>query len=108
MTAGRRVGKSAFSAQALHRLMEDMLNRPVEKLIIGVGTVFGAKYHTVQPVGGNWQHMEEWCRSTYGEPAEIWEAQKFMWPDCGRWYINDRKFWFRNEKDQTMFVLKWR
>jgi hypothetical protein len=25
-----------------------------------------------------------------------------------RWYMNDRRFWFRNEADRIMFVLKWR
>jgi len=25
-----------------------------------------------------------------------------------RWYMNNRKFWFRDQADQLMFVMKWR
>ena len=108
MTAGRQTGKSMFTAQALKRLMEDLYNQPIRDLILSEGKVFGARYYTVQPDGGNWLEMEKWARVVYGDPAEIWEASNFMWPDVGRWYMNDRKFWFRDEKDRTMFILKWR
>lgn len=108
---GRGVGKSLFSAQALKRLMEDLYNRPVEDLVLSEGKVFGARYYCVEPVGGNWLEMEAWAIQVYGEPAEVWNVGKneeFIWPDCGRWYKNDRRFWFRDEKDRTMFLLKWR
>ena len=61
----------------------------------------GARYYTVRPVLYSWIEMEEWARSKYGEPSTIWE------PECGRWYMNNSKFWFRNESDLTMFLLKW-
>lgn len=108
MTSGRQTGKSQFTAAALKRLMDDMLNRPVEDLILSEGKVFGARYHCVEPIGGNWAKMEIWCHDTYGEAAEVWEASNFIWPDCGRWYMNNRRFWFRDEKDRTMFILRWR
>lgn len=105
MMSGRQTGKSAFA-----RLWQDVMNaqRPVEDLRLDEGTVFGARYHTVEPIGGNWHDMAEWCIASFGPPAEIWEAHNYMWPECGRWYQNDRKFWFRNEKDRTMFILRWR
>jgi hypothetical protein len=103
MMTGRRTGKSAYA-----RLWNDIITqRPLEDVLLSEGRVFGARYHTAEPIGGNWADMEAWARKTYGEPAEIWEAHNFIWPDCGRWYMNDRKFWFRNERDRTLFVLRW-
>ena len=105
---GRNVGKSQFSAGALKRLMDDMLNRPVENLILSEGTVYGSRYHTVEPVGGNWAQMEIWCHDTFGEAnSSIWAESSAPEP-AQRWYMNNRKFWFRNESDRTMFILRWR
>jgi hypothetical protein len=111
MSAGRNVGKSAFSAQAIERLMRDLNNRPIENLVMSESKVHGARYYCVEPVGGNWLEMEKWAVATYGLPGEIWplkESDPYGWPECSRWYANNRKFWFRNEADRTMFVLKWR
>ena len=109
MMSGRQIGKSQFSAQAFKRLWDDIYKeRPVEDLIMNEGTVFGAKYFTVEPIGGNWKDMEAWAKQSFGEPADIWEKDKFMWPECGRWYMNNRKFWFRNERDRDWFIIKWR
>ena len=112
MSAGRGVGKSALTAQTVERLMRDLNGRPVEELILGEGRFHGARFYTVEPVGGNWRDMQTWCTSTFGEAAEVWEFkstnEQFMWPEVGRWYANNRKFWFRIEADRTMFILKWR
>jgi hypothetical protein len=111
MTTGRQLGKSAFSAQALQRMMDDIYNRPVEDLILSESKVHGARYHCVEPVGGNWKDMEEWALKTYGDPGELWPMKTqddFGWPESSRWYMNNRKFWFRNESDRTMFIMKWR
>jgi hypothetical protein len=108
MTAGRNVGKSFFSAQALKRLMDDINNRPVEDIVLSEGKVYGSRYYTAEPVGGNWREMEAWCYEMFGDDVSpIWGADKAPEP-AQRWYKNDRKFWFRNEADRTMFVLKWR
>ena len=104
MMAGRNVGKSAI-AQLWRDIHE---TKPVSDLVLSEGKVYGAKYYCVEPIGGSWPEMVAWAKTTYGDPAEVWEAHKFMWPDCGRWYMNDRKFWFRDEKDRTMFILRWR
>ena len=105
---GRRVGKSALNA-AFGKLWNDIYKTgPVSDLVLSEGTVYGATYYCVEPVGGNWTDMIAWTKTTFGDPAEVWEAHKFMWPDCGRWYMNNRRFWFRDEKDRTMFILKWR
>jgi hypothetical protein len=36
----------------------------------------------------------EWCREQYGKSGS-------------RWYENQRKFYFKDERDMTMFILKW-
>jgi len=108
MTAGRGVGKSAFSAQALKRMMDDMLNVPVEDIVLSEGKVYGSRYYTAEPVGGNWREMEAWCYEMFGDDTHpIWGESKAPEP-AQRWYKNNRKFWFRNEADRTMFILKWR
>ncbi len=108
MMAGRRQGKSMFSAAALKRLMDDLYKpQPVEELVFSEGRVHGGKYHCVEPIGGNWKDMEAWCTTAFGEPGEIWPNQDFVWPDSPRWMQNNRKFWFRNEKDKTMFIMRW-
>lgn len=103
---GRQLGKSWANA-AMQRLMDDLANRPIEDLICNTGTVFGKRYHTVEPVGGNWIEMELWCTETFGPASNVWDTMKDS-SELGRWYMNDRKFWFLDDKDQTMFLLKWR
>lgn len=110
MMAGRKIGKSLFTAQAIQRLMDDLNNRPVEDLMCSEGTVLGARYYTVEPIGGNWPDMEAWATQAFGEAAEVWDVGKtdYVWPEMARWYMNNRKFWFRNEKDRDWFIMRWR
>jgi len=103
MSSGRQTGKSMFTAQAIERLMRDLNNRPIEELVLSEGRVHGARYYCVEPIGGNWREMEDWCISTYGAVGSVWALD----PPSKRWYANDRRFWFRNESDRTLFILKW-
>jgi hypothetical protein len=108
ITAGRRSGKSMLSSQAFQRLWNDLHARPVENLKLSEGTVYGARYYTVEPVGGSWHEMEHWCHEAFGDPGDkIWDSGPAPLP-AKRWYMNNRKFWFRSEQDQLMFVMKWR
>lgn len=100
--ANRNAGKSHILSHAIRRLIDDMLNRPVENLIVSEGKIYGALYYCIEPIGGNWAAMEIWCTDTFGDVSDIWQTS-----DCGRWYMNDRKFWFRNLKDRDWFILKW-
>jgi hypothetical protein len=105
---GRNTGKSAFSAQALKRLWDDLYSRPIEDIKLSEGKVYGARYYTAEPVGGNWLDMEKWCLETFGSGEyPIWGEDKAPEP-AQRWYKNNRKFWFRDECDRMVFVLKWR
>lgn len=104
---GRNAGKS-FSAQALKRLWDDIVFSPLQEIVLAEGKVYGARYYTAEPVGGNWREMEAWCMEHFGSAGEhIWGEAKAPEP-AQRWYMNNRKFWFRDEKDRMIFVLKWR
>lgn len=110
MFAGRRTGKSIFTDKALRQLIEDINRVPITELITSEGRVYGARYYCVEPVGGNWREIEDWCIETYGpSTGSIWaqEVDKTTPLQCERWYANIRKFWFRNEADLTLFILKW-
>ena len=106
MMSGRQTGKSMISAM-YKRLMDDINNRPVEDIVLGESRVHGARYYTAEPVGGNWLNMEVWALDTYGQPGEFWSKEDFAWPETPRWFMNDRKFWFRNERDRNWFVMRW-
>ena len=107
ISSGRQTGKSHFTAQAIKRLMDDLNNQPISDLILSEGKVYGARYYAIQPVGGNWLDMETWCTETFG-PTEgsIWGESPVPVPGQ-RWYMNNRKFWFRNLKDRDWFILRW-
>jgi hypothetical protein len=77
------------------------------------GRVFGARYYTVRPAIGwdlvndwgnleSWPKMVEWCVESFGPTPD-----DGIWTPGSRWYVNNAKFWFRNEIDRTVFVLKW-
>ena len=105
---GRQMGKS--STLAYQRLFNDVFSNPeVTDIKLSEGTVYGLKYQTAEPIGGNWSEMELWCHEHLGETGSIWAETKNLTPEPNkRWYANNRKFWFRNQSDLTMFLLKWR
>ena len=106
--AGRGVGKSHLTNQAFLRLWDEIHNRAVEDLKLSEGTVYGLKYHCVEPVGGSWIEMQEWCFNQFGDSGKhIWGEKETPTPQQ-RWYMNNRKFWFRDDRDRLMFVMKWR
>jgi hypothetical protein len=94
--------QQAIDQQILDSIMD-------AELICSEGTVYGKRYYTVQPVGMvNWKELEEWCVDRFGECSSIWEETKNLAPKPHqRWYANNRKFWFRDEKDRLLFVLRW-
>jgi hypothetical protein len=105
---GRQTGKSYWTSQAIDRLMRDIMQQPISDLVLSEGTVYGSRYYTVEPVGGNWKDMELWCGESFGDPGDkIWDSGPAPLP-AKRWYMNNRKFWFRNEKDRDWFIIRWR
>ena len=78
-------------------------------MLLGHGTVYGSRYYTVDPPMGlhPWREMEAWCTETFGPTVgSIWGESPVPEP-AQRWYMNNSKFWFRSDADQTWFVLKW-
>jgi hypothetical protein len=73
------------------------------KLELCEGTVYGSRYLTVHPENGwHWNEMMDWMVKTFGPTAH-----DGVWTPNQRWYANNSKFWFRNEADRTMFILRW-
>lgn len=106
---GRNTGKSQMNSAAFKRMFDDIYSRPIEDLVLSEGTVYGSRYYTVEPVGGNWPNMEIWCHETFGPTGSIWQETKNLTPEpLQRWYANNRKFWFKSEKDRDWFILRWR
>ena len=54
------------------------------------------RYYTVL----DWHKMNVWMTATFGHCD--WSTIK-----NSRWVGSDRKYWFRDERDRTLFLLKW-
>lgn len=83
------------------------------KLELEEGRVYGARYWVVHPVpewdlAGDWgsihkwDRMVEWAVKTFGPTPE-----DGVWVSGQRWYVNNARFYFRNEPDRDWFLLKW-
>lgn len=72
-------------------------------LTVSDGRVYGARYLTVHPNNSyHWNEMMQWMIDTFGP-----SAHDGVWTPGMRWYANNAKFWFRNEKDLAWFMLRW-
>jgi hypothetical protein len=73
-------------------------------LNIDEGRIYGSRYYTIQPRASirNWFDMENWCIETFGPTPK-----DGVWTPNARWYANNAKFWFREQKDLEWFLLKW-
>jgi glycerol kinase len=94
---GRHSSKTAFN-----RLYRDIFSTKLERIEVSETKLHGARIYSAKPIGGWWIEMELWCTERFGPPGTIWNET------IERWYMNDQKFFFRNEQDLTMFLLKWR
>jgi hypothetical protein len=97
----------ASVTQVVQRLTEALNSHPLEHLVVSQGTVYGRRYHCVEPIGGNWWEMECWCHKIFGSTGSNMWGEKGAPAPGERWYMNNRKFWFRNETDLTLFLLRW-
>lgn len=105
---GRNAGKSYWTNLAIDRLIRDLNSQPVTDIMLSEGTVYGSRYYTAEPIGGNWMDMEVWCLDTFGDCGDnMWAEAKAPKPG-NRWYMNNRKFWFRDIKDRDWFLIRWR
>jgi hypothetical protein len=71
---------------------------------VNEGTVYDQRYYTAAPLeaGKEWPHMMAWMIETFGPSAD-----NGVWTPNMRWYANNAKFWFRNQTDLTLFLLRW-
>lgn len=74
------------------------------KITTSLGAVYGRTYYCVEPWFGSdhiplWQDMEAWVIEIMG-PSTTSNLDE-------RWYVNSVKFWFRDEQDRVMFLLRW-
>lgn len=64
-------------------------------------------YHTVQPYqipepySNMWKDMFNWCEEKFGTAGDPWANE------TARWYANSGKFWFKNDDDHILFLLRW-
>lgn len=73
------------------------------------GDVYGIKYYIVQVDGRNfygdydvWNEMISWVTKIFGPTAD-----DGIWSPGMRWYVNNSRFWFKEERDREWFVLRW-
>ena len=110
IASGRGVGKSMLTQQWMKKWLDSINEpRPITEIILAEGRVYGNRYYTAAPAGGNWKEMEAWCVQTYGaHGGAIWGADPKKAPVPNeRWYMNNSKFWFRNLKDRDWFIMRW-
>ena len=71
----------------------------------------GTEYHCVNVRTSYWDYtenqpkskvMHEWCENLFGPQGDPWDLES-----SARWYHNDSKFWFREERSRTLFMLRW-
>jgi hypothetical protein len=78
--------------------------------LTGHGTVYSKQYYTIAPPmwESDWNAMMKWCEDTFGPTGNLWRETKNLAPEPNqRWYANNAKFWFLEEKDFNWFILRW-
>lgn len=65
----------------------------------------GCKYYAVgikdNEFWGSITPIIEWTSETFGPAGDVWSDQ------AERYYMNSGKFFFRNESDVALFVMRW-
>ena len=76
-------------------------------------TVYGRPYYTILIPNSGKELVTQlrWCDEQFGQTtSSITHAEgskkRMSLPD-ERWYTNGAHFWFRDERDCTLFILKW-
>lgn len=70
------------------------------KLQPSVGKIYGYDYWTIHPRVDDevWDEMFEWMNSMFGSSDDS---------PYQRWYTYAMQFWFLNEEDAMLFLLRW-
>jgi hypothetical protein len=96
--------KRAMSdARWVSELTEQFIARIIEKRLETGYAHNQPKYpYWVRPLNYSapeWLQINVWIIDTMG--SGDWSIEH------GRWVGSDRKYWFRDERDRTMFILRW-
>ena len=97
MAAGRQFSKTDILDV---RRWIDEIN--VKRLETGYAEIQPKYPYWVKPLNysaDEWLKMEYWIVDTIG--YSDWSVEH------ARWVGSDRKYWFRDERDRTMFILRW-
>jgi len=78
------------------------ISRERHAMELGEGTVYGERYLTVYPALRHWHEMISWTANTFGPTVD-----DGVWTPGQRWYVNNARFWFRDEQDRILFLLRW-
>lgn len=69
--------------------------------------IFGETFHYANPVMYSFDELEKalrWCQKTFGSPGYRVDTMKTVWNyDVDSGYV----FWFGEEKDLMLFILRW-
>ena len=85
----------------------DMYNKDKkDQVLIGYSPEYDQPYWAQPELGGlfsrrqqRYEEIDEWVKKTFGESNEGWKNP--------RWSASNRKYWFKYEKDRTLFVMRW-
>lgn len=70
----------------------------------------GCKYQVVHPYldswslsqnNHTWNNISQWCYDIYGKPGDPFSNT------TDRWYLNNSAYWFRDERDLSLFLMRW-
>ena len=95
MAAGRQFGKTYSSIWVDE-------HAPAKRIETGYADNQPRWPHWVRPCNyseSEWQGMGRWITDTLGDSN--WLKENALWVG------SDRKYWFRDERDRTLFLLKW-
>ena len=77
------------------------------EIVCGEQEYEGVTWYTVEVHGGMFSERREWwntamqyARATFRNETSAWDVMN------GDWLSNNSKFWFKRERDRTLFVLK--
>lgn len=99
------IQNKAATTQDIHDIFMEMTGPATVKTMTDESRDYR---YGAQPVGGGLfsnrrtriNEMRDWCSLTFGK-KEYGEYR------AGPWQFSNDKFWFKNEEDLLLFVLRW-
>ena len=73
-----------------------------------MNTINNREYYSILVHSDNHKEILKWTKDTYGEPGVLYLGQLPSVPEVHtRWYNFVNWFYFRDELDLMMFILRW-